>query len=394
MIANTAPVAFGSIGIPIVAMGGVMGLNDSGLMKLSAMVGHQLPFVSLIIPLYIVLIMVGLRKSVEILPAIAVCGVTFASCQWATASYLGPYLPDLVASLASMSALVLLLRIWSPKTIHRFDHDTPAGMERHRYTAAQVARAWVPYFALTCLVLLWGLPPVKAALGKSTVFIPVGGLDLAIARPQAAGAASTTVGKIPAQSVALPAVFKLDYLASGGTSVFFAAVFSAFFCGLGAGETARTFAKTLYGMRYPALTIASFLALAYVMNASGMTSCLAQGSTRAGRMFPFISPILGWLGVFLTGSDTSSNVLFGGLQKTAAEQLGINPLLTAAANTSGGVMGKMISPQSLAIACAATGMVGDEGSLFRLTLRHSVALLSFICVIVYAQAYYLTWMIP
>jgi lactate permease len=400
MLANTAPVAFGSIGIPIVAMGGVMGLNDSGLMKLSAMVGHQLPFVSLIIPLYIVLIMVGLKKSLEILPAIALCGVTFATFQWATASYLGPYLPDLVASLASMSALILLLRIWSPKTIYRFDHETPSGTERHGYTPVQVARAWIPYFALTCMVLLWGLPPVKAVLGKSTVFIPVAGLDRAIARPQAVGAglpksaASPLVGNTPAQPVALPAVFKLDYLASGGTSVLFAAVFSAFFCGLGAGETARTFAKTLYDMRHPAVTIASFLALAYLMNASGMTSCLAQWSTQAGRMFPFISPILGWLGVFLTGSDTSSNVLFGGLQKTAAEQLGINPLLTAAANTSGGVMGKMISPQSLAVACAATGMVGNEGSLFRVTLRHSVVLLFFICVIVYAQAYYLTWMIP
>jgi lactate permease len=173
-----------------------------------------------------------------------------------------------------------------------------------------------------------------------------------------------------------------------------AALFSALACGLGTRETFRVLGGTLRDMFYPAVTIASVLALAYVMNASGMTSSLGLISTRAGRLFPFISPILGWVGVFLTGSDTSSNVLFGGLQKTAAEQLGINPLLTTAANTSGGVMGKMISPQSLAVACAATGMVGQEGGLFRFAIRHSLALLLAICVIVYLQAFYLAWMIP
>jgi lactate permease len=193
--------------------------------------------------------------------------------------------------------------------------------------------------------------------------------------------------------VPVPAKFKLDYLASGGTAVLIAALFSALACGLGAGETARLFGKTLGDLRYPALTIACVLALAYVMNASGMTACLGLFCTRAGHAFPFIAPILGWIGVFLTGSDTSSNVLFGGLQKSAAEQLGVNPLLTAAANTSGGVMGKMISPQSLAVACAATGMVGEEGSLFRFTLRHSLLLLLFICVLTYLQAYYLTGMV-
>jgi lactate permease len=400
MIANTAPVAFGSIGIPIVAMGGVMGLNESGLMKLSAMVGHQLPIVSLIIPLYIVLVMVGVRKSMEIFPAIAVCGATFAACQWATASYLGPYLPDLVASLASMTALVLLLRVWSPTTLYRFDHEAPVGKGIHGYTRSEVARAWVPYVVLTVMVLLWGLPSVKAALGRSTVLISVHGLDNAIAKTQpvviglSRPAAPSVSANGPQRPAALPAKFKLDYLANGGTAVLFAALFSAFFCGIGAGETLRLFARTVYDMRYPAVTISSFLALAYLMNAAGMTPCIGLWATQAGRLFPVISPILGWLGVFLTGSDTSSNVLFGGLQKSAAEQLGINPLLTAAANTSGGVMGKMISPQSLAVACAATGTVGDEGSLFRATLKHSLLLLSFVCAIVYAQAFYLTWMIP
>jgi lactate permease len=186
----------------------------------------------------------------------------------------------------------------------------------------------------------------------------------------------------------------LDYLAASGSSVLVAALISAAICGLGAGEAARLLGATLHGTRSPALTISAVLALAYVMNASGMTTCLGIFSTRAGTLFPLISPILGWLGVFLTGSDTSSNVLFGGLQKAAAEKLGINPLLTAAANTSGGVMGKMISPQSIAVACAATGLVGQEGSLFRFTIRHSLALLSIVCVICYLQACVLAWMVP
>jgi lactate permease len=358
-------------------------------MRLSAMVGHQLPFISLILPAYLVLIMAGFRRTLEVFPAVAACGVTFAVCQWAVSTYLGPYLPDLLSSLAAMAALLLLLRFWKPRTVFRFEEDPLTERDGARYTASEVARAWVPYLALTAMVLLWGVPAVKAALNQGTVMIPVAGLDNAIARvPDAAPALAA------AAPVLVSARFKLDYLASGGTAVLLAAIVSALFCGLRAGDAARLFGKTLRDMRYPALTIASVLALAYVMNASGMTACLGLWSTRAGRLFPLISPVLGWLGVFLTGSDTSSNILFGGLQKTAATQLGINPILTAAGNTSGGVMGKMISPQSLAVACAATGIVGEEGKLFRFTLRHSLLLLFFVAVIVYLQAFYLTWMIP
>jgi lactate permease len=390
LVANTAPVAFGTIGIPIVALGGVIGLSDAGLMKLSAIVGHQLPFISLILPTYLVLIMAGFRRTIEVLPAVAACGATFATCQWAVSSYLGPYLPDILSSLASMAALMVLLRFWRPPAVFRFDHDPVSGAERHSYTAAQVVHAWSPYIALTAMVLLWGVPPVKAALNRSTLLIPVSGLDNAIARPPAAARQQST----PGGAVPLPAKFKLDYLASGGSAVLIAALISALVCGTGAAGTLRLLGKTLHDMRYPAVTIGSVLALAYVMNASGMTPCLGIFSTRAGRWFPFISPILGWVGVFLTGSDTSSNVLFGSLQKKAAEQLGVNPLLTCAANTSGGVMGKMISPQSIAVACAATGMVGEEGSLFRFTLKHSVILLLVMAAIVYLQAYVLTWMVP
>ena len=390
LVANTAPVAFGAIGTAVVALGGVMGLSDAGLMKLSLMVGHQLPLVSLIVPSYLVLIMSGWRRTLEVFPAIAVCSVTFATFQWATASFLGPYLPDIVASLAGMAALVLLLRVWKPKTVFRFDHEpaVPA-REAHAYSTSQVARAWAPYLALTVVVLLWGLPPVKAALGRSTVTIPVPGLDLAIAKPPTAALTA-----VPARLAPIQARFRFDYLASSGSGVFIAALISAALCGVGAGETGRILGRTIYDMRFPMLTIATVMALAYVMNASGMAACLGLFCTRAGRAYPFFAPVVGWLGVFLTGSDTSSNVLFGGLQKAAAERLGISPILTGAANASGGVMGKMISPQSLAVACAATGMVGEEGSLLRFALRHSLVLLTLVCVITFLQAYYLTGMVP
>jgi lactate permease len=327
--------------------------------------------------------MAGARRTLEVLPAVAACGITFAACQWAVSTYLGPYLPDLVSSLAAMAALLVLLRFWKPKEIFRFEGDAPAPAA-HAYPPSAVARAWLPYLLLTAMVLLWGVPQVKAVLARATVMVHVPGLDHAIARLPDAGGAPAPV----------PAVFKLDSLASSGSAVLVAALASVLVCGLGPRAAARVLGRTLREMRHPAVTIGCVLALAYVMNDSGMTGCLGLWATGAGRLFPFLSPVLGWLGVFLTGSDTSSNVLFGGLQKTAATRLGIDPILTAAANTSGGVVGKMISPQSLAVACAATGMVGEEGRLFRFTLRHSLLLLLVISVTVYLQAYALTWMIP
>jgi lactate permease len=489
LVANTAPVAFGAIGIPVVALAGVMGYGDPGLMKLSTMVGRQLPFISLFIPFYVIMIMVGLRKTLEILPAIVVCGATFALAQWGTASYLGPYLPDITASLLSMVALVLLLRVWHPKEVWRFDHEPEfTATEQHRYTAGEVFRAWAPYLALTVMVLLWGIPSIKAELDKSAVLITVEGLhnqiikkvskpedglkkiakvneeidkqltQLSPADPKQAELASRLkelkgmeeafvpveqrlAGKGPVLSderlkscdlvakkmtetqklckelvkinavpvdrfkpldkaladqlpVKLAAKYNFNFLSAAGTAILIAAFISALICGVGIGGTFRTLGKTLYDMRYPAVTVASVLGLAYVMNTSGMTNCLGLVFTKTGHLFPFIAPFLGWLGVFLTGSDTSSNVLFGGLQKATAEQLGLNPILTGAANTSGGVMGKMISPQSLAVATAATGMVGEEGTLFRFTLKHSLFLTVIVGIIVYLQAYVFPWMIP
>ena len=489
LIANTAPVAFGAIGIPVVALAGVMGYGDDGMLKLSTMVGRQLPFISIFIPFYVIMIMVGWKRTVEVLPAIITCGVTFAVCQWATASYLGPYLPDIISSLVSMAALVLLLQVWQPKENYVFDHETHSGSkEAHHYTIAEVCRAWSPYLALTIMVLLWGIPSIKNVLDTKTVEFEVPGLHNAIvkkvAKPEdgltkiakvnqeidkqlATLSASdpkqvelagklkelkgveegflavetglvgtgallsderlkacdlvskkmTETKKLCAELVKispvmkerfkplekavtdqlpikLAAKYKFNFWSAAGTAILIAAFLSALLCGVGLGDTCRIAGKTLHDMRLPALTVASVLGLAYVMNSSGMTNCLGLGFTKTGHLFPFIAPFLGWLGVFLTGSDTSSNVLFGGLQKATAEQLGLNPLLTGAANTSGGVMGKMISPQSLAVATAACGMVGEEGTLFRFTLKHSLFLTIVVGVIVYLQAYYLQWMIP
>ena len=488
LVANTAPVAFGAIGIPVVALSAVMGYDDAGMMKLSKMVGHQLPFLSVFIPFYVIVMMAGLKRALEVLPAILVCGVTFALAQYLTASFVGPYLPDITASLAAMAALVLLLRVWQPKENFVFDHEEQATKESHNYTAGQIFRAWTPYLFLTLMVLLWGIPSIKAALDKSKVIIPITGLDnmivknvktpevslekiqiinteiekLTAALPKNSDKAAKTVaalGELKTLEVAMEAVekklvgqgavlpqeryeamtpiykkstelqdlakglvadkavdkdqfkiitkalndqlpakiaakYNFNFMSAAGTAILIAGLLSALICGVSFGDVLKIAGKTLVDMRFPALTVASVLGLAYIMNSSGMTNCLGLAFTKTGHWFPFIAPILGWLGVFLTGSDTSSNVLFGGLQKATAEQLGLNPILTGAANTSGGVMGKMISPQSLAVATAACGMVGEEGNLFRFTLKHSLFLTFLVCVLVYLQAYHLQWMVP
>lgn len=488
LVANTAPVAFGAIGIPVVALSAVMGYDDVGMMKLSKMVGHQLPFLSVFIPFYVIVMMAGIKKAFEVMPAILVCGVTFAVAQWATSSYLGPYLPDITASLSAMIGLVLLLRVWQPKENFVFAHEAAATKEEHNYSAGQIFRAWTPYLFLTLMVLLWGIPSIKATLDKSKMIIPVAGLDNMIVKKVATPEVGATklqvvVSEIDKTLAALPAgeakvagvVAKLgelknlegqllvveqkmagqgavltaeryaaldpvmkksteiqdaakalvkdkvatketfaglnkalgdqlpvkvaakytfNFMSAAGTAILIAALLSALVCGVGFGDVLKIAGKTLFDMRFPAVTVASVLGLAYIMNASGMTNCLGLVFTKTGHWFPFIAPMLGWLGVFLTGSDTSSNVLFGGLQKATAEQLGISPILTGAANTSGGVMGKMISPQSLAVATAACGMGGEEGTLFRFTLKHSLFLTFLVCVMVYLQAYYLQWMIP
>jgi len=395
LIANTAPVAFGAIGIPLVALAGVMGYDDSGLMKLSTMVGRQLPLISLFVPGYIVFVMTGWKRTLEVFPAIFVCGATFALFQWACASYLGPYLPDIIASLASITALVLLLRFWHPGNTWSFAHEPATRTEGEGeggvvYSKRDIIHAWLPYLTLMVMVLIWGIPMVKGWLDAVTIEIPIPLLHNGIVKGTVPGNAAAA----PGLHEPIAAIFRFNILSAPGTAILIASLISARLCGIGLSGFFYAASRTLHDMRRPILTISSVLALAYIMNAAGMTAALGITFTKTGFLFPFLAPFLGWLGVFLTGSDTSSNVLFGGLQKVTAEQLGIDPVLTGAANSSGGVMGKMISPQSIAVAAAATGLAGEEGSLFLFTLRHSLFLTFIVGVITFLQAYLFPWMIP
>ncbi|MEW5322394.1 L-lactate permease [Geobacillus thermoleovorans] len=398
LIANTAPVAFGAVGIPIISMEGPTGVPA---MEISKMVGRQLPFLSVFIPFYLVLIMAGWKKTVEVLPAIIVSGVSFAVTQYLTSNFLGPELPDILSSLVSIVALAVFLKYWKPKSTFRFatESEVAAAGQVARVTqrGGEVFRAWSPFLVLTALISLWGIPQVKAALtghyegtngllklvnaiGVHLTFMPpVPGLNNQILNPSG-------------QPIA--AVYKLELLGAAGTAILLAAVVTKFIIGISWKEWARTFVETLNELKFPIITIASVVGFAYIANSSGMSTTLGMALAKTGPLFPFFSPILGWLGVFITGSDTSSNLLFGNLQKVTATSIGMDPVLALAANSSGGVVGKMISPQSIAVACAAVGLTGKESDLFRFTVKHSVFLIILIGILVYLQSTVLSWMIP
>ncbi|WP_096225855.1 L-lactate permease [Geobacillus sp. FJAT-46040] len=398
LIANTAPVAFGAVGIPIISMEGPTGVPA---MEISKMVGRQLPFLSVFIPFYLVLIMAGWKKTVEVLPAIIVSGVSFALTQYFTSNFLGPELPDILSSIVSIVALAVFLKYWKPKSTFRFASEpevAAAGQTaRATHRGGEVFRAWSPFLVLTALISLWGIPQVKAALtghyegtngllklvnaiGVHLTFMPpVPGLNNQILNPSG-------------QPIA--AVYKLELLGAAGTAILVAAVVTKFIIGISWKDWARTFVETLNELKFPIITIASVVGFAYIANSSGMSTTLGMVLAKTGSFFPFFSPILGWLGVFITGSDTSSNLLFGNLQKVTATSIGMDPVLALAANSSGGVVGKMISPQSIAVACAAVGLTGKESDLFRFTVKHSIFLIILIGILVYLQSTVLSWMIP
>ncbi|AKU27106.1 L-lactate permease [Geobacillus sp. DSP4a] len=398
LIANTAPVAFGAVGIPIISMEGPTGVPA---MEISKMVGRQLPFLSVFIPFYLVLIMAGWKKTVEVLPAIIVSGVSFALTQYLTSNFLGPELPDILSSIVSIVALAVFLKYWKPKSTFRFASEpevAAAGQAaRAAHRGGEVFRAWSPFLVLTALISLWGIPQVKAALtghyegtngllklvnaiGVHLTFMPpVPGLNNQILNPSG-------------QPIA--AVYKLELLGAAGTAILVAAVVTKFIIGISWKDWARTFVETLNELKFPIITIASVVGFAYIANSSGMSTTLGMVLAKTGSFFPFFSPILGWLGVFITGSDTSSNLLFGNLQKVTATSIGMDPVLALAANSSGGVVGKMISPQSIAVACAAVGLTGKESDLFRFTVKHSIFLIILIGILVYLQSTVLSWMIP
>jgi lactate permease len=387
LIANTAPVAFGSIGIPVTVAAQVTSLPEQAI---SQMIGRTLPFLSALLPFYLVILMAGFRKAKEVAPAALVCGLSFAIIQYLSSNFLGPALPDVLAGIGSIISLLVLLRFWRPATVWRFPGETtdlPAAFNAIKtgepaapLSSRRLLWALSPFLALTVTIIIWGLVPVKTWLtARGTLQFAFPYLHNAIREPGGALIAH---------------VYKFNYLSAAGTAILIAGLVSLPLSGLKLRQSVGVLADTFRQLRYPILTIAVVLAFAYLANDSGITGTIARSLADTGPLFPFFSPVIGWLGVFITGSDTSSNALFCKLQSATATSIGVDPLVTVGANLSGGVIGKMISPQSIAVAAAAGHLVGKESDLFRFTLRHSLFLLGIICCIVLAQAYLLKWMIP
>ncbi len=378
LIANTAPVAFGAIGIPIIVAGQVSGIPD---MAISQMVGRTLPFLSVLIPLYLSVIIAGFKRGLEVWPACLVCGVSFALVQWWSANYLGPYLPDILASIASIISVVIFLKIWHPKNTWHFADEQPSlGREELRYSGGQIFRAWAPFIILSICVGAWGVPTVKTALDQIfLVKLPIAGLHEMVLN--SAGAP-------------LKAIYSINLLSAAGSAILLAGLFSIPVMGAGVGTAVSVAGNTLKTLIFPIITISLVIGFSYIFNFSGMVVTLGKAFATTGAFFPFFAPFLGWLGVFMTGSDTSSNAFFSKLHVVTAQQIGVDPVVLVAANTSGGVCGKMISPQSIAVATSATGLVGHEGDIFRFTLKHSLLLCTVVGILVTLQAYTWKWMIP
>jgi L-lactate transport len=371
LIANTAPVAFGAIGVPLVTLAGVTSLP---LMDLSAQVGRICAPLALFIPSYLMLVMGGWAALSAVLPAALVCGVCFGTVQFLVSNHIGPYLTDILASLAAIVGLLVLLSVWRPA---RASAPPPASTGPGP-SAARVLHAWSPYILLVICVLLWGFGPVKAVLDKATVVIPWPGLD---------GLVRRLAPVVPSPSP-YAAKFTLNFLSSSGTSVLLATLGAAVVLGVPFSRLLACIGRTFRDLFLSIVTIMSVVGLAYVMNYSGTTATMALALAATGALFPFFGSLLGWLGVFLTGSDTSANALFGNLQVVTATKLGLSPTLMAAANSSGGVMGKMVSLQSISVAAAATGMPSeDEAKLFRFTLKHSLLMATAVGVLVTVYAY-------
>lgn len=376
LIANTAPVAFGSLGIPIVALQSVTGLD---LRDLSAMAGRQLPFFSVIVPFWLVWAFAGRRGVLGIWPAVLVAGVSFAIPQFLVSNFHGPWLVDVIAAVISIGALYLFLRVWQPRDGWRLEGAAAtAAPAAPDHTRRDVVRAWMPWLILSGLVFVWGLPQIRAALDAlSTVRIPVSGIHELIQR----------VPPVVAVQKPEAAIYNVNWLSATGTAILIAALLAAPLMGYRPREVVRVYGSTLKLVRYSLITIAAMFALGFTTRYSGLDATLGLAFARTGVLYPFFGTLLGWLGVALTGSDTSSNVLFGSLQKITAEQLGLSPTLMAAANSSGGVMGKMVDAQSIVVASTATRWYGHEADILRFVFWHSIVLASLVGVLVTLQAY-------
>jgi lactate permease len=406
LIANTAPVAFGAIGTPILTLAAVTGLPA---FTLGAMAGRQLPFVSVIVPAWLVVTMSGWRGLRGVWPAVLVCGGSFALVQFAWSNTIGPELVDIAGGLASLGAVGLLCLWWKPSDGE--SGDTPPAPGPHA-TAGQVLRAWLPWILLSVSVTLWGIPPVKSFLTRGPAALDPAGGHWAWMAPQLEVPAlhkrvfrQFPVVPTPVDRAGLgdaayrtaraeAAVFSLNWLSATGTSVFCAALATAVLLRMRRRDVLEVAGATWRQMRRPLVTIALMLALGFVTRYGGTDATLGLAFTHSGWLYPFFAAMLGWLGVALTGSDTSANVLFGGLQKITAQQLGLDPVLITAANSTGGVMGKMVAAQTIVVATAATHQQGEEGALLRSVFWHSLALAALMGLIILAQAYVVPWMVP
>ncbi|MCP8967694.1 lactate permease LctP family transporter [Ectobacillus ponti] len=392
LIANTAPVAFGAMGIPIIVAGQVTGIDAH---RIGQMAGHQLPLLSLFVPFFIVFLMNGIKGVKETWPALFVAGGSFGLTQFLTATYLGPELPDITSALVSLVALAIFLKFWQPKNIYRTDGasaEAAAAVQSNqavKLTFGKVTKAWSPFIILTIMVVIWSQNAFKnlfatGSLQNWVLKFHVAGLDKLVLK----------AAPIAKQGTPYEAVYKLNVIDATGTAILIAALISIVLLRMNVKDAVSTFGETMKELRLPILSIGFVLGFAYIANYSGLSSTLALALAKTGGAFPFFAPFLGWLGVFLTGSDTSANALFSALQAITAQQIGVSDVLMVASNTTGGVTGKMISPQSIAIACAAVGLVGKESDLFRFTVKHSLFFVTLVGIITYVQAYFLTWMIP
>jgi L-lactate transport len=386
LITNTAPVAFGAMGIPIIVAGQVTGIEA---FKIGQMAGRQLPLLSVLVPFWVIIIMDGWRGVRETWPAILVCGLSFAVTQFFTANFVGPELPDITSALVSLISLSVFLKFWKPKRIFRFD-DKQVVVQGEKHSLGTIIKAWSPFAILTLVVTIWSLKPFKALFAKGAMLswtvinTPVPLLDKMV------------IKMMPIVKVATPygASYSFNWLSATGTAILIAAIISLVMLRMKPVDAVSAFTGTVKELIRPIYSIGMVLAFAFIANYSGLSATLALLLAGTGVAFTFFSPFLGWLGVFLTGSDTSSNALFCNLQATTAQQIGVSDTLLVAANTTGGVTGKMISPQSIAVATAAVGLVGKEADLFRFTVKHSLLLCVLVGIITTIQAYVVPWMIP
>lgn len=398
LLANTAPVAFGGFGIPIITGATVSGIDPH---QLSQMVGRQTPFLALIIPGMLVTVMAGWRRMMEVWPVIAVSGIAFAGTQFLVSNLLGPELADLLAAIITVVAVLALLAVWRPSSEWHFEHEPPSAQREsyERPPAGRTFYAWSPFIIIVVLFLLVQIPSIKSTVGSIQASVNLPSSELSSTGVPVVSWPGLD-GKVkqmpPVVKPAAPyaAAYSVNWLSAAGSIILIGDIISLIVLRVGPGRALRIYGQTLNQLKWAILTIASVLGLGFLLNYAGVTYTLGLAAAATGALFPFFAPFIGWLGVALTGSDTSSNALFANLQKVTAQQIGVSPVLTVGANSSGGVLGKMISPQNLAVGTSATGLQGREGDLLRLVLKWSIGLTLVMAVIVTIQAYVLKFFIP